>query len=142
MMSRDVAGSLVCGQREGRLTLGISEAQRLLYRKENRMLTEARWIKNEPDALMLDDAYVCVTFRLKRLPDLPSDAPFSVNFTIGDLEYRAAFEEHPGAVMRRIARSAAVNAPAVHAAAGVSGQHAEARGYHASYDRGRPVGLV
>lgn len=94
------------------------------------MLTEARWIKNEPDALMLDDAYVCVTFRLKRLPDLPSDAPFSVNFTIGDLEYRAAFEEHPGAVMRRIARSAAVNAPAVHAAAGVSGQHAKARGYH------------
>ena len=99
------------------------------------MLTEARWLKNEPDALMPEgDAYVCVTFRLKRLPDLPSDAPVSVNFTVGDLEYRATFEERPDAVMHRIARTAAeyavASAGAVHAAAGVSDRHAEALAYH------------
>ena len=98
------------------------------------MLTEARWIKNEPDGLMPDDAYVCVAFRLKCLPDLPSDAPVSVDFAVGDLEYRATFEERPEAVMRRVARTAAdyaaANARAVHAAAGVSDQHAVARAYH------------
>lgn len=98
------------------------------------MLTESRWIKNESDALMPDDAYVCVTFRLKCLPDLPSDAPVSVDFAVGDVEYQATFAERHEAVMRRIARSAAdyavANARAVHAAAGVSDQQAEARAYH------------